>query len=198
MRDVSQVLEIALESPEEETVSDFPDTGSDEPAVKKRSVKKQRTGKPGAQTGTRPGIRHRQKSRHRTGRAGVKILALSTAESGCSLAVMDNDQLVCESFWHSRLTHSRRCCPWQAPCFRGRPDLRFLKWMQWWRPEGREALPGSASASAQHWGWPPPCAGQRGGVYPGWNRFPIFSGGCAGVCHDGCKAGSGLLCRILV
>ncbi len=30
VRDVSQVLEIALESPEEETVSDFPDTGSDE------------------------------------------------------------------------------------------------------------------------------------------------------------------------
>jgi tRNA threonylcarbamoyladenosine biosynthesis protein TsaB len=38
----------------------------------------------------------------------VKILALSTAEPGCSLAVMDNDRLVCESFWHSRLTHSRR------------------------------------------------------------------------------------------
>jgi tRNA threonylcarbamoyladenosine biosynthesis protein TsaB len=38
----------------------------------------------------------------------VKILALSTAEPGCSLAVMDTDRLVCESFWHSRLTHSRR------------------------------------------------------------------------------------------
>jgi tRNA threonylcarbamoyladenosine biosynthesis protein TsaB len=38
----------------------------------------------------------------------VKVLALSTAEPGCSLAVMDGDQVVCESFWHSRLTHSRR------------------------------------------------------------------------------------------
>lgn len=38
----------------------------------------------------------------------MKILALSTAEPGCSLAVMDDGHLVCESFWHSRLTHSRR------------------------------------------------------------------------------------------
>lgn len=38
----------------------------------------------------------------------MKIFALSTAEPGCSLAVMDNDQLVCETYWHSRLTHSRR------------------------------------------------------------------------------------------
>lgn len=38
----------------------------------------------------------------------MKILALSTAEPGCSLAVMADDQLVCESFWHSRMTHSRR------------------------------------------------------------------------------------------
>ncbi|MCA1787653.1 MAG: tRNA (adenosine(37)-N6)-threonylcarbamoyltransferase complex dimerization subunit type 1 TsaB [Desulfobacteraceae bacterium] len=38
----------------------------------------------------------------------MKILALSTAEPGCSLAVMEDDHLVCESFWHSRLTHSRR------------------------------------------------------------------------------------------
>lgn len=38
----------------------------------------------------------------------MKILALSTAEPGCSLAVMDQDQLVCETYWHSRLTHSRR------------------------------------------------------------------------------------------
>lgn len=38
----------------------------------------------------------------------MKILALSTAEPGCSLAVMAHDHLVCESFWHSRLTHSRR------------------------------------------------------------------------------------------
>ncbi|EMS80447.1 tRNA (adenosine(37)-N6)-threonylcarbamoyltransferase complex dimerization subunit type 1 TsaB [Desulfotignum phosphitoxidans] len=38
----------------------------------------------------------------------MKILALSTAEPGCSLAVTDNDQLVCETYWHSRLTHSRR------------------------------------------------------------------------------------------
>jgi tRNA threonylcarbamoyladenosine biosynthesis protein TsaB len=38
----------------------------------------------------------------------VKILALSTAEPGCSLAVMEDGRLVCESFWYSRLTHSRR------------------------------------------------------------------------------------------
>lgn len=38
----------------------------------------------------------------------MKIFALSTAEPGCSLAVIDNDQLVCETYWHSRLTHSRR------------------------------------------------------------------------------------------
>jgi tRNA threonylcarbamoyladenosine biosynthesis protein TsaB len=38
----------------------------------------------------------------------VKILALTTAEPGCSLAVLEKDQVVCESFWHSRLTHSRR------------------------------------------------------------------------------------------
>ncbi|MDZ7664810.1 MAG: tRNA (adenosine(37)-N6)-threonylcarbamoyltransferase complex dimerization subunit type 1 TsaB [Desulfotignum sp.] len=38
----------------------------------------------------------------------MKILALSTAEPGCSLAVMEDDHLVCKSFWQSRLTHSRR------------------------------------------------------------------------------------------
>ncbi|MCF8113862.1 MAG: tRNA (adenosine(37)-N6)-threonylcarbamoyltransferase complex dimerization subunit type 1 TsaB [Desulfotignum sp.] len=47
----------------------------------------------------------------------MKILALSTAEPGCSLAVMDGDQLVCETYWQSRLTHSRRLLPMIASFF---------------------------------------------------------------------------------
>lgn len=38
----------------------------------------------------------------------MNILALSTAEPGCSLAVFHQSQLVYEAFWQSRLTHSRR------------------------------------------------------------------------------------------
>jgi tRNA threonylcarbamoyladenosine biosynthesis protein TsaB len=38
----------------------------------------------------------------------LKLLSLSTAEKGCSLAVTDGAGLVCEEFWTSRLTHSRR------------------------------------------------------------------------------------------
>ena len=47
----------------------------------------------------------------------MKIFALSTAEPGCSLAVMDNEQLVCETYWHSRLTHSRRLLPMAGDLF---------------------------------------------------------------------------------
>jgi len=36
---------------------------------------------------------------------------LSTAEQGCSLAIVEGDQLVCEEFWVSKLTHSRRLLP---------------------------------------------------------------------------------------
>ncbi len=55
----------------------------------------------------------------------MKILALSTAESGCSLAVMDNDQLVCESFWHSRLTHSRRLLSMAGALFPGQAGFEI-------------------------------------------------------------------------
>jgi tRNA threonylcarbamoyladenosine biosynthesis protein TsaB len=47
----------------------------------------------------------------------VKILALSTAEPGCSLAVTDNGSLVCEIYWHSRMTHSRRLMSMVASLF---------------------------------------------------------------------------------
>jgi len=38
----------------------------------------------------------------------VKLLCLSTAEQGCSLAAVDGDSLVCEEFWEARQTHSTR------------------------------------------------------------------------------------------
>ena len=38
----------------------------------------------------------------------MKLLCLSTAESGCSLAIIDGHTLVCEEFWEARLTHSKR------------------------------------------------------------------------------------------
>lgn len=50
----------------------------------------------------------------------MNILALSTAEPGCSLAVFHEKELVYEVFWHSRLTHSRRLLPMITAVF---PDL---------------------------------------------------------------------------
>jgi tRNA threonylcarbamoyladenosine biosynthesis protein TsaB len=47
----------------------------------------------------------------------VKIFALSTAEPGCSLAVTDGDRLLCETYWHSRQTHSRRLLSLAASLF---------------------------------------------------------------------------------
>ncbi|HSL60944.1 MAG TPA: tRNA (adenosine(37)-N6)-threonylcarbamoyltransferase complex dimerization subunit type 1 TsaB [Desulfotignum sp.] len=47
----------------------------------------------------------------------MKIFALSTAEPGCSLAVSDGDTLVCDTFWHSRITHSRRLLSMAAALF---------------------------------------------------------------------------------
>ncbi|MCA1792299.1 MAG: tRNA (adenosine(37)-N6)-threonylcarbamoyltransferase complex dimerization subunit type 1 TsaB [Desulfotignum sp.] len=47
----------------------------------------------------------------------MNLLALSTAEPGCSLAVFHQGQLVYESVWHSRLTHSRRMLAMIAPVF---------------------------------------------------------------------------------
>ncbi|WP_299983993.1 tRNA (adenosine(37)-N6)-threonylcarbamoyltransferase complex dimerization subunit type 1 TsaB [Desulfobacula sp.] len=38
----------------------------------------------------------------------LKLLCLSTAEPGCSLAIIDGTSIVCEEFWTARLTHSRR------------------------------------------------------------------------------------------
>lgn len=38
----------------------------------------------------------------------MKILALSTAEQGASLAISDNGRLVCEEYWDAKLTHSKR------------------------------------------------------------------------------------------
>ncbi|MCP4669866.1 MAG: tRNA (adenosine(37)-N6)-threonylcarbamoyltransferase complex dimerization subunit type 1 TsaB [Desulfobacula sp.] len=38
----------------------------------------------------------------------MKLLSLSTAEAGCSLAIVDGSNLVCEEFWTNKLTHSRR------------------------------------------------------------------------------------------
>jgi tRNA threonylcarbamoyladenosine biosynthesis protein TsaB len=38
----------------------------------------------------------------------VRILSLSTAEQGCSLAFFENKTLVCEEYWASKQTHSKR------------------------------------------------------------------------------------------
>lgn len=38
----------------------------------------------------------------------MKLLCLSTAEPGCSLAIVDGNRLVCEEFWKAKLTHSKR------------------------------------------------------------------------------------------
>jgi len=38
----------------------------------------------------------------------LRILSLSTAEQGCSLAVFDNKALVCEEYWADKQTHSKR------------------------------------------------------------------------------------------
>ncbi|MCK5836876.1 MAG: tRNA (adenosine(37)-N6)-threonylcarbamoyltransferase complex dimerization subunit type 1 TsaB [Desulfobacula sp.] len=38
----------------------------------------------------------------------MKLLCLSTAEQGCSLAIVDKTVLVCEEFWQTPVTHSRR------------------------------------------------------------------------------------------
>ena len=38
----------------------------------------------------------------------MKHLCLSTAEQGCSLAIVDNNNLICEEFWTDTKTHSKR------------------------------------------------------------------------------------------
>lgn len=42
------------------------------------------------------------------GNDALKILALSTAEQGGSLAVSNNGCLVCEEYWDAKITHSKR------------------------------------------------------------------------------------------
>ena len=38
----------------------------------------------------------------------LKVLCLSTAEPGCSLAIVDGKSLVCEEYWNANMTHSKR------------------------------------------------------------------------------------------
>lgn len=38
----------------------------------------------------------------------MRILSLSTAEQGCSLAFVENKDLVCEEYWANKQTHSKR------------------------------------------------------------------------------------------
>lgn len=38
----------------------------------------------------------------------MKLLCLSTAEQGCSLAIVEGDAIVCEEFWEIKQTHSIR------------------------------------------------------------------------------------------
>ncbi len=38
----------------------------------------------------------------------MKLLALSTAEQGSSLAIIDGDRLVCDEYWDAKQTHSKR------------------------------------------------------------------------------------------
>jgi len=51
---------------------------------------------------------HWEKNRIKQTPNNLKVLSLSTAEQGCSLAIIDGTNLVCEEYWLSRQTHSRR------------------------------------------------------------------------------------------
>lgn len=55
----------------------------------------------------------------------MKILALSTAEQSCSLAVIDNDVLVYEERWSSRQTHSKRVLQMIEHGLVNRADIRL-------------------------------------------------------------------------
>lgn len=55
----------------------------------------------------------------------MKILSLSTAEQGCSLAVLDAGHLVCEEYWDSRLTHAKRLVGMLAHLLQNRAGLRL-------------------------------------------------------------------------
>ena len=100
--DVSQVLEIALEPPEEETAEDSLETGnhktgdpdpiSHEAGGQEIVDREMNDQKPGnsKKDMNRKEAAPANRTDHWTGPESVKILALSTAEPGCSLAVMDN------------------------------------------------------------------------------------------------------------
>lgn len=49
-----------------------------------------------------------EKSLNRNQPNNLKLLSLSTAEQGCSLAVVDGLELICEEYWLDRQTHSKR------------------------------------------------------------------------------------------
>ena len=38
----------------------------------------------------------------------MKFLSLSTAEQGCSLAIIENESVICEEYWTTKKTHSKR------------------------------------------------------------------------------------------
>ncbi|MCP3873170.1 MAG: tRNA (adenosine(37)-N6)-threonylcarbamoyltransferase complex dimerization subunit type 1 TsaB [Desulfobacteraceae bacterium] len=38
----------------------------------------------------------------------MKLLSLSTAEQGCSLAIIEDNTLICEEYWATKQTHSKR------------------------------------------------------------------------------------------
>lgn len=55
----------------------------------------------------------------------LKLLCLSTAEQGGSLALVDGDKLICESFWDSKVTHSKRLLPMIEQIIRDRSGFEL-------------------------------------------------------------------------
>ncbi len=55
----------------------------------------------------------------------MNFLALSTAEQYCSLAVIENDTLIYEEFWSSRLTHSKRVLKMIEHVLENRTDIKL-------------------------------------------------------------------------
>lgn len=51
---------------------------------------------------------HLEKNRIEKQPNNLKLLSLSTAEQGCSLAIAYGKELVCEEYWLSKQTHSKR------------------------------------------------------------------------------------------
>lgn len=55
----------------------------------------------------------------------MKVLSLSTAEQGASLAVFGQGRLICEDYWTSRLTHSKRLIPMVEDILGKRAGIRL-------------------------------------------------------------------------